>query len=371
MPEQYNLQPTPTLEPAVETKSKNFHLILLIGVPVLFLVFFLGLVLGKLSSPKPNSAATSSGTPEPSTTQVTNTQLTPVPTTVSDVPSLQFLPNKQYFDDTYVVITQDKPHQALVLSVSRIEQTRAFSEYTKVNYFDGKTWTRKSITATTNSNSVVLNPMLRGWTQPTNQVTSNPPQLATVQLENQTLSFSSTDLQDEISIQSTPGSTKFIYQGTGTLVINSQPYPAYVFYGRTYSFNAIDLSYLATPGSMISNWLIFWDKEGSFYYLDDHQPVEYNQQASFFKIGLQEDARRTVTKTTSYTVDSLNQPTKPFSVKFSDPIYQDLSIQLTNAIDKADSKKYSWIEAVNEGTIVKREGRTVQGLGLVEYIRPN
>jgi len=331
MPEEYNLQPTPTLEPArQQQKNEKIKLLLLGGIPLLFVIFFVGLLLGRLSTPNSKSASVSAVTPSPTTITANTSQITPTPTNISEVPTIQFLPNKQYFDDTYVIISKDSPHQSLILSVARIEQERSFSEYTKVNYFDGKSWDRKTAMTINPSRSVAINTLLRGWNAPTILTSSQqPPQLATVQLTDQTLSFGSTDLQNEISVQSTPGLTKFIYQGGGTLTIGSEIHPAYVFYSRTYSFNAPDLAYVAQPANLISDSMLFWDKEGTFYYLDSHRPVSSDPAISAFKLGIQEDSKRSVIKTTDLTEElTVNNTVKSYHATLNSALAQEILLPL-------------------------------------------
>lgn len=370
MPEQYQLQPTPDLVPPSPPKGGKFGKILLIGIPSLFIVFFLGLMLGRVLTPKPQNAALAAPTPTP--TEAVGPTVSPAPTIINEAPTFQFLPNKQYFDDTYVVISQDAPHQALVLSVSRIEQDKSFNEFTKVNYFDGKTWNRQTTSSITPSSSIVVNTLLRNWNPPVTSQSSTVPPLAVVQLADINLNFTSTNLQDEISVQSNPGATKFIYQGQGTMTIGTDIHQAYVFYSRTYSFNAADLSYLSQPNSVISDWLLFWDKEGTFYYLDNHKSATSNMSVTPFTIAIQENASRVVNKTNSVYIDfSRKDATTSYSLNITNPQTQEIFLPLTHTINKADTKAYSWIENVGEGNVIKSEGRSVTGVGLVDYIRQN
>lgn len=335
------------------------------------IVFVFGLFLGRTPQNKKNSQIVSiSPTAAPTEIVEENTSLTPTP--VSEIPLVQFLPNKQYFDDTYVAIQRDAPHAAIVLSTSRVEQQQNFVEYTKVNYFDGQVWNRKTVTTTIPSSDIKTNSLLRSWTNASeiDQNQSSPPPLAEVQLPTGSITFTSTNLQNEISLQSLPGSTKFIYQGLGSITIKGDTTPAYVFYSRTYSFNAVDLAFLAHPENLTSNWFLFWDKENTFYYLDNHNVPGSTSPIQNFQIGVRESSGQVVLRTTGISISSQKEnQINNFNVIFSNPINEKVELPEQNTINKADTKAYQWIMELGEGKVIKREGRTVIGVGLVEYIR--
>lgn len=372
MPEQYILK-QPPLPPVPEEETKKISRPLLIGGigVALIIVFIIGLLLGqKPTNKKTPQVVTLSPTAAPNETVGDNTSLTPTP--ISEIPTLQFLPNKQYFDDTYAVIEQDSPHAAIILSTSRIEQQQNFVEYTKVNYFDGHIWNRKTVTTTVPSSDIKTNSLLRTWSNASeiNPNQSTPPPLATIQLLTDTLSFTSTNLQNEISLQSLPGSTKFIYQGTGTITHNEDTTPAYIFYSRTYSFNAVDLGFLTHPETLTSNWFLFWDKENTFYYLDSHSVPGSTGPIQNFQIGVRETSDHAVIRTTNISSSfQNNNQISNYLATFNTPINERIELPEQNTINKADTKAYLWIEELGEGKVIKREGRTVLGVGLVEYIR--
>ncbi len=368
MPEQYTLQeapkPQPIPEPDKKTMSKYF---VMAGVGIGFIcIFVLGLVLGRGRS----NSSSATAAPTPTSPPITS-EITPFPSNFQEVPLVNFLPNKQYLDDTYVVVSQDQPHLTLILSVSRIEQQHNFTQYTKTNYFDGTSWDRKSTTAVINTNIIATNPLLRSWT-PSNPNSSNTPSsLATLTLPKNDISFTSGNLNNEVSVQSIPGSTKFIYQGKGTLTINDDTHPAYVFYSRTYSFNAAELSYLTKPDQVNSNWLLFWDKEGTFYYIDDHKGLSGFEGISSFALGVVEEGNSILRTPSESTIIDTNNTVLTYNASLDfDP---DIAVflPLVNPLNKSNKKTYSWVTASGEGTAVKAEGRKVSGVGVVEYIRPN
>lgn len=368
VPEEYVLQPTP--QPPVEEHQKPFPKVYVaLGLIVFSLLFMgVGLVIG-MNLTKPSSQAVTPPTPTP--TPIAKDTVLPTPTPVSEIPQVQFLPGKQYLDDTYVVMQKTAPYQTIILSVSRIEQTKNFIEYTKVNYFNGQTWDRKTVTTTLQSSTVATNPLLRDWNETTSTSSNNPKPLATIQMPSGVLSFTSTDLGNEVSIQSLPGSTKFIYQGSGTLTVGTDTTPAYIFRSRTYSFNASDLSFLTQPQTTTSEWVVFWDQEGTFSYIDSHRPQNPTTPAQSLKIGVQEDASRKVLRTTQFSTRQVkNDEANLYQVTFNQPINSIIKLPTTNVVQKADNKTFTWNLGIGEGEIVTREGRSVTGIGIFEYILP-
>jgi len=368
MPEKYTLQeppkPIPVLEPDKKKLSKYF-IMGGIGVGFIF-IFILGIVLGRGGT---SNNTNKTITPTPTVSPINSTKITSFPSNTQEMPLIDFLPNKQYLDDTYVVISQEKPHQTLILSVSRIEQQRNFTQYTKTNYFDGTSWDRKSTMASINSSNITTNPLLRTWVPSSNSLQNNLSPLASLTLPKNDISFSSNDLSNEISVQSNPGSTKFIYQGKGTLTINDDTTPAYIFYSRTYSFNASDLSYLTKPDQIISNWLMFWDKEGTFYYLDDHKGPQTSSNIPSFSIGVIADGTSILRTPSESTSIETNNTVKTYNVTYNFARNIAVFLPLVSSLNKSDKKTYSWITSSGEGTAVKAEGRKVSGIGVVEYIR--
>ncbi len=368
MPEQYTLQETPKPTPPPEpTKKSLTRYFIIAGITIGFIcIFALGLVLGRGGSSKDAEVPV---TPTPTSPPLTS-EITPFPSNFQEIPLVNFLPNKQYLDDTYVVISQEKPFYTLILSVARIEQTRDFTQYAKINYFDGSNWDRKSTTAIIKTSDIVSNPLLRSWTPPTFNKSSSTP-LAKLSLPKYDVSFSSTELNNEVSVQSNPGSTKFIYQGKGTLTINDDTFPAYVFYSRTYSYNAVELDYLTHPDQILSDWLVFWDKEGTFYYADDHKAPLGTNNVPQFTIGIIQQGNSVIRTPSQSTNVDTNNSVKTYHTSFDLDRDEAVFIPITNPLNKSTKKSYSWVTASGEGISVKAEGRKVNGLGVFEYIRQN
>lgn len=339
------------------------------GIVGVLVLVSLGFLLGWMTKP---SSVVVPPTPTPTLAQVKSVSPTPTPFSEQPSATIDFLPGKQYFDDTFAVIEKDAPHRTLILSVSRIEQQRNYVEYIRANYYTGQNWDRTSLTTTQPNSDIATNTLLKEWNDPAKQQSIADQNIATVTLQNEEVSFASNSLQDELSIQSQPGSTKFAYQGPGTIIINGDKNDAYVYRARTYSFNASDLAFLTKPETLTSDWMVFWDNEGNFYNLDSRQTQNTNSPIQQLNVGIREDSNHNILK--SVQVDgSIGQVQnlQAYIANFSDPINERVELFINNAINKADKKSYLWVVDAGEGHSVRKEGRLVKGVGIVEFIKEN
>lgn len=370
MPVEYTLQQTQQA-PLPEQHKHPTRYLVMVGIIIVFVTLLLGILLGFIFA-KPKTATNNTGEPTPSPSvvvqQSTGNKLSPTP--VPETIPLTFLPGKQYFDDTYIVVETKAPHKALLLSVSRLEQQQGFSEFTKVNYFNGDSWERYTLSTTTQSGNVTLNSLLRLWNDVESLRNDPTTLLASVQAQKKVVSFSAPDLSDEISVQSLPGSTKFIYQGKGVLHVDSDIFDAQVLRSKTYSFNASDLSFLANPESLTSNFLVTWDTEGTFYYADSHNTPNASNKIQNFQLGVLEEYNKKVTKSLQVSSGvSNNESGKQYQATLQDPLNTRITIPMNQTVEKSPSQTYSWIIGVGDAQVVKSEGRIVGGYGLFEFIQ--
>jgi hypothetical protein len=196
--------------------------------------------------------------------------------------------------------------------------------------------------------------------------------MATVTLLNEAVVFTSNILQDVVCIECQQVSTKFAYQGPGTIIINGDKNDAYVYRSRTYSFNASDLAFLTKPETLTSNWMVFWDNEGNFYNLDSRRTQNSNASIQQLNVGVREDSNHNIVKSTQADASiGQVQNVQAYSVNFSDPINERVDLFISNAINKADKKSYLWVVNAGEGNAIRKEGRLVKGVGIAEFIKPN
>lgn len=376
MTEQYTLQSEETPQPSPQEQNKlplsqkNLPFIAGGALILLLISFFSGFFFRGLfvHTPKPlptQPIEKPSPLPTPKTDAPTNNEFSEIPAS-----SIQFLPGKQYFEDTYALVSKKQPYYTLILTVARIEQERNYAQYTKINYFDGSTWQRKAVTTTITNSNITTNALLRDWNPDTTN-RNNKENMATLLIEDKEVAFTSSNLTDEISVESLPGSTKFIYQGEGTITLNNETIDAYILHTRSYSYNAIDLAFFNLPENLNSNFVSFWDEEGDFYYVDTHTTKNPTSPIQKREIGIKENVRGIVSKTnrvipTFQQKDGVNE----FTIRLDQPIKEQVKLIFYRPLDKAQTNTYTWILSNATGTSVKAEGRTVKGVGIVEYIRP-
>lgn len=283
----------------------------------------------------------------------------------------KFLPGKHYFDDTIMAIAKDKPYYSLVATVTRQQQGSNYAQNSRVSYFDGKSWVRKQDSKTIPDNNIVSNSLIKSWSTSIDQSrvlkeTDN----GEININNSTISFSSGLLQNEISIRSLPGYTKFISKGDGFLTINGIKYSAYILYTRIYSLNSSDIQFYNQPFGLTTDWLVFWDTDGNMYHVDATNVTNPTLIYQTHKLGVLEDKDGTVFKTFQVTVnrDSLIPPNK-YTIGLGSSIDSVLDLNLLDSINKAPNDSYKWYMGHVTGTVQRGEGgQVLNGVGLIEYI---
>ena len=310
-------------------------------------------------------------------THVTNIpylrQTTPYPTvnnpqTAQD--STKFLPGKQYFEDTIMLVTKDKPQLTLVATVDRVEQDTDYAQSTRVSYYDGSNWTRQSDSKAIPDSTIVSNNLVKSWSiyiDPS-RVLKQTAQ-GDITLPNASAHFVTGVLQNEIGIRSLPGYTKFISNGTGALTLNGTAHPAYVLYTRIYSLNASEIQFYNQPFGVTTDWIAFWDTQGNFYHIDATSVDKPTATYQTHQLGISEDSNGSVSKTFSLSInrDSKNPPTH-YSASMNAPIGTTLVFDRINGINKAPNGSFTWYMGNIVGTVQKPNGQSIQGIGVLEYI---
>lgn len=281
----------------------------------------------------------------------------------------KFLPGKFYFDDTLIAITKDTPHQTIAASVRRIEQNGSYSQKTGVSYFNGDKWTRLQDSKNTPNPTIVSNSLITRWItnlDPSRVLKESDEGEFTV---NKTkIAFSTGELQNEISVRSLPGYTKFLSVGNGTLTIDGQTYEAYILYTRIYSLNASDIQFYNEPLGLTTDWLAFWDTEGNFYHADATQVNKPTPIYQTHQLGILELINGAVLKTFQLSINrDAQKPPVKYTITLGIPLSSTLTLNRINAINKAPNNAYTWFMGNVEGSVI-RDGETLRGVGLIEYI---
>lgn len=268
---------------------------------------------------------------------------------------------KEYFNDTYVVIEEAAPFRSLLLTIDRVEKTNNFSQEVNVFYFDGTTWKEDAIVTTIPTNDVRINNLLKNLTEP---FVNKGSMSALLKIDQQEISFSSEELKKEITISSNGEGGQFIYQGSGLLFVDSTSSKANVFHLREFSFNAAKVEYVIDPENATKNHLVFWDKEGSFYFSERLQNRALTNSNEEFTHGIKIDNRDLISRTDSFSATGVTKKGKEtMNISFKGDINDLLELPLINPLRSSENTKS--ITSSGRGKIIKREGRTVEGVGLI------
>lgn len=306
---------------------------------------------------------------------VPNTTPAPTPTIVKNpdrqVPS-SFLPGKFYFEDTIIAITSDTPHTIITATVTRHEKSKTYLQNSRVSYFDGKEWARSLEIGEHDDASIASDALVKQW-----DIDLDPSLVlqesvkGEVHIQNTKIEFATDTLENEISMRSLPGYTKFMSTGTGKIGINGVFHPAYMVYTRIYSFNEETIQFFDSSLKSVTDWIAFWDTEGNFYHVDSTTVEKPTTKYQTHQIGVYVQNKKTVSKTFSTTIsrNSLTDPTA-YTVDLPSPIDAVLTFTRTSMIDKNGGNATStWLMGGVEGTVKNAKGREISGVGLVEYIK--
>jgi hypothetical protein len=273
---------------------------------------------------------------------------------------------KLYFDDTVVLITETTPRNILVATSVRSEASGSKSQNTRVSFYNGSKWIRQTTTQPISDFGIYGNTILKNW-----KATVDPTLVlrerieANINIDKNNISFKSDTLENEMTVRSLPGYTKFISESTAKLTVNGKTYNARIMYTKLYSLNSKSLQFYDTPLGITTDWLIFWDEQGNFYHIDRTDVERPTDVYQLHRIGIYKSYEKSVTKTFNVSVVRDNEvPPKHYTFTLSDPINIDLT--LTNVASFEKTK--GWFLGLAEGTAAKPDGNILKGFGLIEYI---
>ena len=175
-----------------------------------------------------------------------------------------------YLSDILVFITKQTPRQALFISINRTENnSKDFYQNSAVSFFDGQDWQRLKHNITTHQAEVATNPLITNW-----QIGMEEPRvtgevlLGQVVINDYTIDFMTSRLENEMVVRSWPGYTKLLSSGEGILAINGQQIPVYTLYTQLYSLASEEIQFYDTHIPLETVYIAFWDEAGNFYHVD-------------------------------------------------------------------------------------------------------
>lgn len=353
--------------PSIHTKNTKVKILILILVVFGFITTFItGFVLARLLASEV-IGTTTSAVPGKTDIAIPVTDDDNSPTVPQD--STKFIPGKHYFDDTIILVSKKDPSINLVATVTRSEQDGSYTQGTRISFFDGTSWDRKISSQKTENSSIVSNGIVKSW-----NVTIDPTRVlkqtvdGEVIVNKKAIQFTSGTLQNEISVRSLPGYTKFMSEGTGTITVEGTSYDAYVLYTRIYSLNASDIQFYSEPLGLTTDWMIFWDTAGNFYHADVTNVQKPTDIYQTHELGIMKNSQGSVSKTfnVSVTRDG-STPPKDYAISFGEPLGTKLNFQRINQLNKAPDGSFDWFIGNIDGKIEKN-GQFIPGKGLIEYI---
>lgn len=360
----------PTL-PSAPTSSSQKNIVLIILLVLGFVSTFAGgFFLSTFLASEQTTAPPLSITPKP-TSLITGT---PIPTPAPDpdgqkMSLMNFDVGKHYFDDTMLLITKTAPFYTFVATTTRTEGADSYTQNTRSSFYNGTDWVRKTDTTKTNSPAILPDALVSSW-----QIAINSSRVLKEQsvgaftIGQNNIGFSVGNLQNEMTIRSLPGYTKFMSEGNGTLTIDGTAYPAHALYTRIYSSNTKEIQFYNAPIGVTTDWLAFWDANGTFYHIDASDVAKPTDIYMTHQLGVVKHANGAVEKTFSVasTRDTENPPTK-YTISLNTPERPSISFTRKTAINKAPDGAYSWFLGTGDG-VVTTNGKQVSGIGVVEYI---
>ncbi len=362
-------EPPPEPQNQVQKLLKQYGKFILIGGVVLgfLIMFLLGMMINGGSQGQSASEQVPSPTPSPTEVpQVT----APVVTPEQQGSVIQYLPGKQYFDDSLAIITKKEPFHTIFINVSRFEQETNYTQYAKVNYYNASSWFRENVTTAVPTSQIVPNPLISAWNIRTQlQANARDQSTAEVTIETRTVRITMNKISYPISTQSYPGYTKFIYFGEGTITTSEGTADVWVQYAQTYTSNALDLAFLSTPERLTSNWLVFWDEDGTAYHMDTLSSAQRGNSFQNYQTATIYYPNATSTKLNEVRTQR-NAQNNQYTATFVTSPQVQLNYVISAPLNKSTDRSYTWQTGIITGnSVVNRNSKT--GVGLMEAIQPS
>ena len=368
-PQVVQVPPATTVPSAPPAQNKNTKLLLLILIIIGFLsAFGTGFFLKQLLQTETPAVKVAQNSPLP--------QASPTPSPTDDVvapePTPNYVAGKKFFEDTLMFVADDDPHVSLIMTINRLEQdSGSFSQNTRLSFFDGTAWKRETNTKATADSNIGTSNLINQW-----QVNIDKSRVlkedstGKVTVGGHVIDFKSGVLENEISMRSLPGYTKFISNGEGSFTVDGKQYFSKVLYTKIYSMNSADIQFYNDPFGLTTDWVAFWDNDGNFYHVDDTHVDKPTEIYGPHQIGIFEDSFGVIAKTfeVNVTRDSSIPPSN-YSFQLGKPANHTLNVNLINAVNKVPSNAYQWYFGQIKGSVTKNsDGSKVDGFGLMEYI---
>ncbi|MEK7168748.1 MAG: hypothetical protein AAB778_01935 [Patescibacteria group bacterium] len=279
---------------------------------------------------------------------------------------------KPNFIDEIILVTKEKPYQALILTAIRTYSNENINNYTiKAFYFNGQKWLKEiSEGKSKELDNIPKTPLIPIW-----EIINDPSYMlkqssnGEVNIDEKSIKFEIPTFYNEMSIRSSPKYTKFMSETDGTLIIDDKEYDSYILYSRIYSFSPPEgLIFISDPAGIETEWLAFWDNNGNFYTIDE-TVVDNKKTLDTYKahsLGMVKDKDGKVQK--SFILNLERNGLKKYSVDIKENINKTIDITKLDSINKSVNGVDIWLTGLVEGEVKTKDGKSLKGLGVFEQI---
>lgn len=280
-----------------------------------------------------------------------------------------------YINDTVFLITKQGKKLTLIATATRTsEPQKKTTQVSRASYYDGTSWVRKTDTTTVSDLSIASDSIVKSWNvQMDPGINLRQKASGALALGNTDLAFTAPDLQNEMPTRATPGYTKFLSEGEGTLTVAGQTYDCFVLYSKIYSNNPAEFQVYDDIGPFQTYWIAAWDASGEFYHADITSLQKNTGPYQSHSIGFLKTAdNATISKTFFLDgfISQLDGQKSPrmLAINYHTPIDTVVNLSVDSSFQKYTNIGYQWITGVGETTIVDIQGNSKPGRAIFEYI---
>ena len=276
-----------------------------------------------------------------------------------------------YLSDTLVFITEESPHQILLINSNRQQMGKSvFAQSSNVNFFDGQVWRRADDDTLTSQAEVASDSVITAWqigieqSRVTGEIISGQ-----AIVDGWSINFATDRLENEMTVRSWPGYTKFLSSSHGTITISGRTMAAKVAYTQIYSMNTDEIQFANTHLPLESMYAMFWDEAGNFYHIDVTDVDTPTPVYDSHRLGIWKNPAGQITRIDQVDLD-LDQKVPPthYHAVLPLPIVSQLELNTINSLPKSNRANTHWYLQLVEGTAT-HDGHQHEGFGYLEYIK--
>jgi len=279
--------------------------------------------------------------------------------------------SKVYFEDTITAFVMSDPPYVVVSTYSRQQGETNFIHNARTSFFDGIAWHRNTDTKTSSDTRFIPNSVISQLNifQAKDRVLRQKIN-TNITIDNQPISITSGELENETTIRAEPTYTRLLSDGTGTLRINNKTYPARILYAKWYSMDNSKLVFYDKEFGVVTRVIDFWGEDGSVIHIDTTDVDKATEIYAPHKIGVIKDSLGRLKKDFNLLIKTSSEmPPSTWHVQLNHPEMSNLQFSVTNILKRAEGPAYNWYRGLGKGFITDINGKTINGWGTFEYIQ--